>query len=394
MISKKEDDAFDMIGRCRFMDTHLPDWLKTRRDPDQQGKLGFPDTTSEIKAEPSTVDAGRSTDATLVVTDEWEFHPYARENFAATKPTIDAGGKFIGLSTADPTKLDTFFKEKYHEAKSGMSQFQKVFLNALARPGRTMEWLDRVTHDLSDTQKQGEYPLTENDMLSLVKSRKVFDPDALLFMRANAALPIKHELSDKYKGIVKIFKPTVVGFRYFLFDDPSEGIEDPHAISVHEFQSGDQVATSRAKIPADQVAMIHDELVRYYNDAFNSHELNARGGGIVSDRLNTLGTPNRCPFVDTNGTLNLKGKLGWHTGKTLRDKMIWGLEEAIRLYQVKINDVDFIDEMLNFVQLEGQDPSAPKGGHDDTIFATGGAWAIRKYIRVAKSEVRSYAYRR
>ena len=393
-LSQGEDEAFDVISRCRFVDNQFPEFLRTKREPDQRGHIGFPDTGSEIRALASTEKAGRSTDATLVICDEWEFHPYAEPNFAALKPTIDGGGKFIGLSTADTSKLDTFFKRKYHAARSGMGNFHKVFLPALIRPGRDKKWLDNVTADLSESQSQGEYPLSEDDMLSVVKSRRVLSQDMLNWMKLNAQPPIPHELSEKYKGLVRIFKAPVLGLRYFLFNDPSEGIEDPHAISVHEFITGEQVATSRGKVPADMCARIEDELVRAYNNAWNSHELNARGGGIVSQKLDELDTPNRCPFIDTNGQLNLKGKRGWHTGKTLRDKLIWGLEEVIRLNQMRINDLDFIDEMKNFVQLEGEDPSAPKGGHDDTVFACGGAWQIRKYMPLNSGIVKSYKYRR
>ncbi|KKL03931.1 hypothetical protein LCGC14_2621190, partial [marine sediment metagenome] len=204
LLSQGEDEAFDMISRCRFVDNQLPEFLRTRREPDQRGNIGFPDTGSEIKALASTDKAGRSTDATLVICDEWEFHPYAESNFAALKPTIDGGGKFIGLSTADTSKLNTFFKKKYHAARSGMGTFHKIFLPALIRPGRDKAWLESATADLSESQRQGEYPLTEDDMLSVVKSRRVLSQDMLNWMRLNAQPPIPHELSEKYKGLVKI----------------------------------------------------------------------------------------------------------------------------------------------------------------------------------------------
>ena len=393
MLSQGEEEAFDLVARCRFIDNNLPDYLRGKRDPDQRGFLGFPATNSEIRALPSTDKAGRSTDATLVVCDEWEFHEYAEENFAALKPTIDAGGKFIALSTGDPTRLDTYFKKKYNESKSGFSQFQRMFVGALERPGRDMAWLEGAIKDLSSIQRQGEYPLTEDDMLTVLKTRRVFDQDRLLEMRAQAVKPIKHELSDKYRDIVKIFRPCVVGNKYYMFTDPSDGKEDPFASTVFDFQTGFQMASARGKIPADRCAVIHDELAREYR-AFNSYELNARAGGIFSEKLKALETPNQCPFIDNNWILSDKGKQGWWTDKNKKDKIIWGLEEAVRLNQIQLNDTDFIDELINIIQPEGEEPMAPSGGHDDCMIACGAAWQIRKYVPIGAGTVKSYAYRR
>ena len=397
MLSQGEEEAFDLISRCRFIDNNLPSFLRGKRDPDQRGFLGFPVTNSEIKALPSTEKAGRSTDATLVICDEWEFHPYAEDNFAALKPTIDAGGKFIALSTGDPTKLNTFFKKKYNESKSGFSQFHRMFIGALERPGRDMAWLETVVQDLSSIQRQGEYPLTEDDMLTVLKTRRVFDQDRLLEMRAMAMKPIKHELSDKYKGIVKIFQPYVVGNKYYMFTDPSAGKEDPFATTIFEFQTGLQVTSARAKVPADMCAMIHDELVREYR-AFNSYELQSSAGGVFSGKLDALETPYRCPFIDNNWVLQPQKGHGWWTigmkegGK--RDRIIWGLEEAIRLNQLRLNDIDFIDELINIIQPEGKEPGAPSGAHDDCMIACGAAWQIRKYMPLGVEPIKSYPYRR
>lgn len=389
LLSQGEEEAFDLISKCRFIDDHLPDYLKCPRDPDQRGFIGYPDSGGEIKALPSTEKAGRSTDATVVICDEWEFHPYAEANFAALKPTIDAGGQFIGLSTADKTKIDTFFKAKYNEALNGDSGFKPVFLSWKLRPGRTDEWFNEITRDLRKWQVEQEYPETEKDALGTLKTVPYFDIDILQQMLASVPPPIKDDLSDKHKA-VRIYKPPVVGQRYVMFADPSDGKEDPHAIVVEDYQTGEWVAISHGKVPADYCAQIYDDLARYYK-AFNSYELNARAGGIFSQKIKDLETPNQCSFVNPDGKLN-RDKTGWWTGKKLKDTMEQGLEEAIRLRKIRIYYPEAIKELMAYYRPEGEDPQAPRGGHDDFIIAGGGVRQIRKYTPAGSMRVVSWRY--
>ena len=390
MLSQGEEEAFDLISKCRFIDDQLPEFLKCPREPDQRGFIGYPDSGSEIKALPSTEKAGRSTDATVVICDEWEFHPYAEANFAALKPTIDGGGQFIGLSTADKTRIDTFFKAKYYEATKGDSNFKPIFLSWRLRPGRNDEWFANVTKDLRAWQVEQEYPDTEQEALGTLRSIPYFDIDILQQMLETVLIPTKDELSDKHKT-VRIYKPPVVGQRYVMFTDPSDGKEDPHATVVEDYQTGEWVAVSHGKVTADYCAQIHDDLARYYK-AFNSYELNARAGGIFSQKIKDLNTPNQCPFVKTDGTLN-KDKTGWWTGGKLKDTMEQGLEEAIRLRKIRIYYPEAIKELMSYFRPEGQDPQAPRGGHDDFIIAGGGVRQIRKYMQSGEMRVTSFKYK-
>lgn len=391
MLSQGEDEAYDLIAKCKFIDENLPDFLKLPRDPDQRGFIRFPDTGSEIKALPSTERAGRSTDATLVICDEWEFHPYSEQNFAALKPTVDAGGQFIALSTADKTKLNTFFKRKYHEAKSGFSNFIKVFLPWNVRPGRTEEWYEDLLKDMADWQREQEYPATEDEALGVLKTRKYFNEDALKQMDVKPVVSVDD--FSRWQGVVRVYKLPILGRKYCIFTDPSMGSEDPHAVVVRDHNTGEWVAISHGMTPADQCAEIHDALVRFYNDAWNSYELNSMAGGHFEAKINDLSTPNRCPFIDTNGTLNTKGKKGWWTGKALRNKMLLGLEENIRLRQDTLYDKEAINELFVFFVPEGEDPQAPKGGHDDFVIAGGGVIQIDKYMPVGAGKVRTIDYK-
>ena len=172
MISKKEEDAFDLIAKCKFVNSELPDFMRSSLEPSQSGKIGFPEMSSEIVALATTEDAGRGTDASVVVCDEWEFHKYAEQNFAAVLPVISNGGQFIAMSTADKTKINTYFKNIYNRARAGEGNFFNIFLPWFIRPNRDQAWYDRETADMSSSKKEGEYPATEKEMLDTIGSRR------------------------------------------------------------------------------------------------------------------------------------------------------------------------------------------------------------------------------
>ena len=391
MLSKKEDDAFDLISKCKFVNSELPDFLRSELDPSQRGFVGFPETNSEIRAYASTEDAGRSTDATIVVSDEWEFHPYAEENFAALMPTIGNGGQFIAMSTADKTKLDTFFKVIYNRAIAGESNFFRIFLPWFIRPGRDQEWYDRETADMPAHQREGEYPATEQEMLSTVKSRRFFAVECIEHMYSDVSQPVPYNLTEQFGASVKIYKLPVVGRRYFLFTDPSDGKEDPHVIIVID-STGEEVAESHAKTTADECAVRHDALSRLYG-ALNGYEMNSRAGGIFSEKIKELDTPNQIGFLRTDGTLDGK-KRGWWTGPKIGMKFWWMLEEAVRLYQVKPRSKECLDELSGIIVPEGEDPQKARGGHDDYIDAFSRVWYMaQKHGIVGEVEAFSFKYR-
>ena len=380
LLSQGEEEAYDLISKCRFIDEHLPDFLQSARGADQRGLITFPASGGEIKALPSTERAGRSTDATFIFADELEFHPEAEKNFGALKPTIDAGGQMVGGSTADKTKLVSFFKSKYAEFKtSENTSFKTIFLPWQVRPGRTQGWFDTVTADLKDWQREQEYPESESDALGVLKSRRYFNIDMLNHMPTLDSIGFPPDFPDRWRNIIRIYKFPIVTHRYVCFTDPSEGKEDPHATVVRDHQTGEWVAVSSGYVTADECALIHDALCRFYR-AFNSYELNARAGGIMSEKIDEMGTPNRCHFIDTNGTLQRKKGYGWYTGEKLKNDILTGLDDNITHGMEIIYDKSVKEEISNFFVPEGKKPQAPDGGHDDFIIAGGGCIQIDKYL--------------
>ena len=176
-MSKKEDDAKELIRRMEFILRHLPTWMirekkKVLKNHNFSGPV-WESTTLSITIyhkgkEPSiftamnaSADSGRSFTANLVILDEWAFQMFARTIWSAAYPTINrpTGGKLIGLSTA---KKGTLFEEIWDKAYSGENTFNPIFLPWDTDPRRTQEWYEQTKKDLPSSY-MAEYPATPEE---------------------------------------------------------------------------------------------------------------------------------------------------------------------------------------------------------------------------------------
>lgn len=172
-MSKKEEDAKELVRRMTFILRHLPEWLITEetKENKKDGRLHWTSTTMSISIghkEPSVFnsmsaapDSGRSFTANLVILDEWAFQQWARDIWSAAYPTINrpSGGKVIGLSTA---KRMTLFEDIWRMAKAKNNSFTPTFLPWSTDPRRTQEWYEQTKKDLPTSYK-AEYPSTPEE---------------------------------------------------------------------------------------------------------------------------------------------------------------------------------------------------------------------------------------
>ncbi|KKL57198.1 hypothetical protein LCGC14_2237770, partial [marine sediment metagenome] len=102
LYSQGQDEAKELLQKCRNVYDQLPNFLKFKLDPDSKEAIGFPATKSVIRALPSTTSAGVGFTASILVWDEHAKHEYADANYIHSKPTRDGGGQVISIFTADP----------------------------------------------------------------------------------------------------------------------------------------------------------------------------------------------------------------------------------------------------------------------------------------------------
>ena len=128
-----EADAVELLSKVQFIFDHLPPFLQPEFKSNVRC-LKFPGLHSAIVALPSTRRAGRGRTARLVVADEHSQHAWAEANFTALQPTMEVGGQFLILSTADGT--GNLFAQLCMGARQAGSPWHFVFLPYSLRPGR------------------------------------------------------------------------------------------------------------------------------------------------------------------------------------------------------------------------------------------------------------------
>jgi hypothetical protein len=379
-ISKKESDASDLLGKSRFMYGQLPFYMQFPLDIDHSTCMGFKVMKSRLKALPSTEDAGRSEAATLVIMDEWDFHPYAEQNYAALKPTIDAGGQLIGVSTADKTKADSLFKTIYADAKTGENDFTPVFFAWDARPGRDQNWYDIQTKEYPAYLLEQEYPSNEEEALSPPASISYFDVEALDAMLREVTLPIE----SRNNGMVRIYKRPIVGRNYCVGVDVAEGVgKDASVAIVMDVRTKEVVALLWSyDIAQDLLAYKIVNLAEEYNSALLVPEKNS--GLLCLNKVEEIGYRN---LYYRDVLPEKHDKPGFETTKANRNLFLGKLEEAIRKREIVIRDREVIKQLYTFILKEGK-LQAQEGGHDDAVIAL----AITNYVAgTPEARPRDYA---
>ena len=115
LFSQRDDEAVQLLNfRLRGMYDRLPPLFRARavvRDNAHEFRLS---NGSAALAFPTT--GGRSYTATLAIVDEADHTDDLDRLLNAVKPTIDAGGRLVLLSTADKSRPESPFKRIYRAA--------------------------------------------------------------------------------------------------------------------------------------------------------------------------------------------------------------------------------------------------------------------------------------
>ena len=107
-----ENAATGPLGRAKFTYRRLPEWLQQRTPCEiTSEKMIFRSNQSTIWAIPEGADIIRTHTASMIFADEAGFQPEFANAYTAAMPCIVGGGRFIGISTAEPG----FFNELYED---------------------------------------------------------------------------------------------------------------------------------------------------------------------------------------------------------------------------------------------------------------------------------------
>ena len=178
LFSRRDDEARDLLGfRLKGMAERLPPWLRAGKPVKDDAHLWHLSLGSRAMAFPTT--GGRSHTASLVIVDEADWLPDLDALLSAVKPTVDAGGKLLLLSTCNKDDPDSSFKRTYRAAREGRNGYTPIFHGWRARPGRDESWYEAVRADIWERTASvdglhQEYPETDDEALNVGTGSREF----------------------------------------------------------------------------------------------------------------------------------------------------------------------------------------------------------------------------
>jgi len=363
MISKGEAEAKELLRKSRFIYSQLPKHLQIQIEHEGSEMVSFKNKHSRIHTLPSTEYAGVGETASLVIWDENEFHPNDEENWAHLKPTIDAGAHGIVVSTTEPTKINSHFKTLWRNAREGKNNFHPIFIGWDAVPHRDEEWLERVRKDYDlDWQFRANYPKTEEEALSPILGRGVFDAGVLQKLQREA---LKEE--EIRQDVVHIYHRPRVGVQYIAGVDMAEGRGGDYSVVWIEGKEGlsrELVAVMHSnKILPDTFSYMGYDLLKEYYSPRVICGADAWGQMFIGDLVAHGYDRGKIYASDKK-----REKLGYQeTGKT-RDKDLVEMEKALR-EGVRIHYIPAIKEFFAFQYSDKGRMEAAEGSHDDLVMA-------------------------
>jgi hypothetical protein len=373
LFSKRDDEAEYMLDQ-RFggMYDRLPGGIKVDLvRPTNKHQYRFANGSSAM-AFPTT--GGRSYTASLAIVDEADFVDDLDELLNAVKPTIDAGGRLILVSTADKAKPESAFKRIFRGAQNGDNQYHGIFLPWHARPGRDAEWYARQRSDvlartgaLDDLYQ--EYPATPAEALAARSLDKRFPAEWLA--RCDATGRPGCDAGPGIPGLL-VFDEPAEGRVYVIGADPAEGNpqSDESCAVVLDAISGEQVAVLGGRSDPSVFGSYVSELAEYYGGASVLVERNNHGHAVI------------LWLRDNSGATVIYGldrKPGWPTTGASKPVLMSEAADAFRQGECVIRDFETLHQLQS---IEGATLKAPENMHDDRAMAFVLALKARQYASI------------
>jgi hypothetical protein len=325
---------------------------------------------SQIKAVPTSEDAGRSEALSLLIVDEAAFVRNFDELWMGLYPTLSTGGRAILLST--PNGVGGQYHEIYTKAERKENEFNPIKLMWDVHPEREDEWFNKETKNMSKKQ------ISQELLCDFASSGDTF---------------ISGEVLDKLRILTKFpIEKTGPNNNVWYWEYPLEGVTYTLSADIARGDSGDYStfhvintkemsvsAEFKGKIPPDQFASLLYDIARRFNQAMICPENNAYGYTTLL-RLGDLGYKNiyfsseKEKYKYLYGEGNNLGKAGFNTNKESRDKILANFEEALRNGRIKTYSQRLISELKTFI-WNGKKITAMRGYNDDIVMSLAiGCW--------------------
>lgn len=367
IFSKTDREAIDMVGRrlCGMW-SRLPDWMRPTPAGRPSGHtLSF---TNGSRAVSLPTNAGQSYTGTLCILDEFDKLEGAKTSqdklLAAVKPTVDASGRLVVISTAEKSKPDSTFKRIFRAGDAG--GYKCLFYPWSIRPGRSPEWYEQqkseylATHGSLDLLWQ-EYPATSEEALASNSQDKRILPQWLAQCFAPLPLLTLSELHHLELGMpalpqLRVYRLPERGKRYVIGVDLAEGLpaSDDTAFDILDRDSREQMASFAAKVTPAVTGGLIASVGRWYNRAEVLAERNNHG----HEFLGWLALNASDVFV----LAGHDGRPGWLTSTATKPILYDHAAECFRDRCTVLHDAG---SRAQLAEVELSTLSAPEGLPDD-----------------------------
>jgi len=371
VIATKLKIAQNFIVKVKSMLRSLPKWLILPEMVSNNKQEIVFNTGSQIKAIPTSEDAGRSESLSLLIVDEAAFVRNFDMIWTGIYPTLSTGGRAIILST--PNGAGGQYYKLYTQAEANLNEFNAIKIPWHFNPDYDQAWFDKMTSNMSKRQIAQEF------LCDFASSGETFLDDAAIeWMRTCIQKPIDRAGEDRN---VWIWKHPLSEHDYIMSADVSRGdSKDYSTFHIVDCNTGEVVCEYKGKIRPDNFALLLNEFGMKYNKALLCPENNSYGFATIL-KLIELRYPRlyykqnkKAAYIGNYVPPATADQAGFNTNGKTRGTILSKLEEVIRNKQIISYSSRFYEELKVFTWQSGK-AQAKRGFNDDLVMSLAiGSW--------------------
>ncbi len=390
VIAIKQEVAKNLVTKVRVMYDNLPSWLKVASAEDNKLSLRLVNG-SQVKAIPSSPDAGRSEALSLLVVDEAAFVPDINEIWASATPALSTGGSCIALST--PNGVGNWFHQQWVGSEEGTNEFNPIYLHWTVHPERDQRWRDEQTKVLGE-----KLAAQECDCDFISSGDTVIAPELLMWYKETFVKdPIE---KSGFDGNYWKWEYPDYAKSYMVVADVARGDgSDYSAFHVFDIENNVQVAEYRGKMETKDYGNFLVAVGTEWNNALLVIE-NANIGWAVIQQVidrnyqNLYYQTQDYKYIDIEKQYTNKFNAeerrqiaGFTTSAKTRPLIISKLDEYFRNKEVVVQSLRLIDELFTFIWLTNR-AEAMRGYNDDLVMAFSiGLWVRDTALRLRQERM-------
>jgi hypothetical protein len=390
VIAIKQEVAKNLVTKVRVMYDNLPAWLKVATQEDNKLSLRLVNG-SQVKAIPSSPDAGRSEALSLLVVDEAAFVPDIVEIWASATPALSTGGSCIALST--PNGVGNWFHQQWVGAEEGTNEFNPIYLHWTVHPERDQSWRDAQTRVLGE-----KLAAQECDCDFISSGDTVIPPELLMWYKETF---VKEPIEKTgFDGNYWKWEYPDYNKSYMVAADVARGDGgDYSAFHVFDIENNVQVAEYRGKMETKDYGNFLVAVGTEWNNALLVIE-NANIGWAVIQQVidrnyqNLYYQTQDYKYIDIEKQYTNKFNAeerrqvaGFTTSAKTRPLIISKLDEYFRGKEVVVQSLRLIDELFTFIWLTNR-AEAMRGYNDDLVMSFSiGLWVRDTALRLRQERM-------